>query len=307
MVWQPETRYAKGPKGNIAYQVVGDGPMDLVVVQGWFSHVDLMWGDPRWVTFVSELASFARVILYDKRGTGLSDPLDAIPTLEDRADDLRAVLDAASSDRTAIFGFSEGGAIGIMFAATYPERVQALVIFGSYACGSLEDDGSPGRKKWIDLHARVRGTLDHWGEGRSVDWAAPSLSNSYLYRRATGAFERAGMSPKMARLNAEAVLTQVDVRGILGSVRVPTLVLHRKDEAIPVEFGREIAAQIPMARLSNSTASTIGRPSATSSRSPARRRSFSPGIVTSISGGPHSGDRDVHRHRRFDAQCSGDG
>jgi pimeloyl-ACP methyl ester carboxylesterase/class 3 adenylate cyclase len=249
LVRQPETHYAQGPEGNIAYQVVGDGPIDLVIVPGWFSHVDLMWGDPGWVTFVSQLASFARVILYDKRGTGLSDPIDRIPTLEDRADDLRAVLDAAGSDRAAIFGFSEGGAIGVLFAATYPERVQALVVFGSYACGSLEDDGSPGRKKWIELFPRVRETLDHWGEGRSVDWVAPSLRHNSLYRRATGAFERAGMSPKMARLTLEAVLTQVDVRGILGSVRVPTLVLHRKDEAIPVEFGREIAAGIPTARI----------------------------------------------------------
>jgi pimeloyl-ACP methyl ester carboxylesterase len=249
VVKQPETRYAKGPGGNIAYQVVGDGPMDLVVIQGWMSHVDLMWGDPGWVTFVSQLASFARVILYDKRGTGLSDPIDAIPTLEDRVDDLRAVLDAAGSDRTAIFGFSEGGPIGILLAATYPERVRALVILGSYACGSVEDDGSPGRKKWIELLPRVRETLDHWGEGGSVDWVAPSLSHSYLYRRACGAFERAGMSPRMARMTLESVLTQVDVRGILGNVRVPTLVMHRKDEAIPVEFGREIAAGIPTARM----------------------------------------------------------
>ena len=109
MIRQPETHYAKGPGGNLAYQVVGDGPIDLVVVQGWFSHVDLMWGDPGWVTFISNLASFARVILYDKRGTGLSDPVEALPTIEDRADDLRAVLDAAGSNRAAIFGFSEGG------------------------------------------------------------------------------------------------------------------------------------------------------------------------------------------------------
>jgi pimeloyl-ACP methyl ester carboxylesterase len=146
MVRQPETRYAQGPGGDIAYQVVGDGPLDLVVVPGWISHVDLMWHDPGWTTFVSELASFARVILYDKRGTGLSDPIDIIPTLESRTDDLRAVLDAAGSERAALFGYSEGGPIGILFAATYPERVRALVLFGSYACGSLEDDGSPARK-----------------------------------------------------------------------------------------------------------------------------------------------------------------
>jgi pimeloyl-ACP methyl ester carboxylesterase/class 3 adenylate cyclase len=249
MARKPETHYAKGPGGEIAYQVVGDGPMDLVIVPGWISHVDLMWNDPGWTTFVSELASFARVILYDKRGTGLSDPIDTVPTLESRTDDLRAVLDAAGSQRPALFGYSEGGPIGILFAATYPDRVRALVLFGSYACGSLEDDGSPARRKWIERIAFVRETIDHWGEGRSIDWVAPSLRHNTLYRRATGAFERAGMSPRMARLTLDAVLTQVDVRGILGCVRVPTLVLHRKDEAIPVEFAREIAAEMPNARL----------------------------------------------------------
>jgi len=102
MVEQPQTRYAKGPEGNIAYQVVGDGPMDLVIVPGWISHVDMMWSDPAWLTFLGELASFARVILYDKRGTGLSDPVDAVPTLESRADDLRSVLEAAGSERVAL-------------------------------------------------------------------------------------------------------------------------------------------------------------------------------------------------------------
>jgi pimeloyl-ACP methyl ester carboxylesterase len=249
MVRQPETRYAQGPEGNIAYQVVGDGQMDLVIVPGWLSHVDLVWADPGWVTFIGELASFARVILYDKRGTGLSDPVDGVPTLESRADDLRAVMDETGSQRAALFGYSAGGPISILFAATYPERVQALVLFGSYADGSCVDDGSPGRSKWIALMDKVGASVDHWGEGRSVDWAAPSVSGSALYRRAVGAFERAGMSPHMARLTFEAVLTQENVRDILGSVRIPTLVLHRKDEAIPVEYARETAAKIPTARL----------------------------------------------------------
>ena len=250
MVRQPETRYAKGPEGNIAYQVVGDGPTDLVVVPGWFSHVDMLWGDPGWVTFVGELASFARVILYDKLGTGLSDPVDAVPTLENRADDLRTVLDAASSDRAALFGFSEGGPISVLFAATYPRRVRALILYGTYANLSMEDDGSPGRRKWIEVATGIRSTIDHWGEGRTVDWVAPSLSHSALYRRAVGALERAGMSPRMALLNWQASLTQVNVRDIMSSVRVPTLVLHRIDEAmIPVESARELAAGIPGARL----------------------------------------------------------
>jgi pimeloyl-ACP methyl ester carboxylesterase len=249
MVRQPETRYAKGPEGNIAYQVVGEGPMDLVVVPGWFSHVDLLWGDRGWVSFIGELASFARVILYDKRGTGLSDPVDGVPTLESRVDDLRAVLDAASCERPALFGFSEGGPISVLFAATYPERVRALILYGTYAKGSLEDDGSPGRSKWIELMTGVEAMIDHWGEGRTIDWVAPSSRHSTKYRRDVGALERAGMSPRMARLTWEAVLTQVDVSGILGSVRVPTLVLHRKQEAIPVEFARELAAKIPTSRL----------------------------------------------------------
>jgi class 3 adenylate cyclase/alpha-beta hydrolase superfamily lysophospholipase len=249
MVRQPETHYANGPEGNIAYQVVGDGPTDVVVVPGWLSHVDLLWGDPGWTTFVGELASFARVILYDKLGTGLSDPLDGVPTLERRADDLRAVLDAAGSDRAALFGFSEGGPISMLFAASYPQRVRALVLYGTYANGSLEDDGSPGRAKWIELMTRIRAMIDHWGQGRTVDWAVPSLSHNALYRRATGALERAAMSPRMAVLTWQANLAQVDVRDILGSVRVPTLVLHRTGEAIPVEFARELADRIPAARL----------------------------------------------------------
>ncbi|MFZ0227226.1 MAG: alpha/beta hydrolase, partial [Mycobacterium sp.] len=249
MVRQPETRYAKGPGGNLAYQVVGDGPTDLVIVPGWFSHVDLLWGDPGWASFVGELASFARVILYDKLGTGLSDPVDGVPTLESRADDLRAVLDAAGSNRAALFGFSEGGAISVLFAASYPDRVRALVLYGAFAAGSVDDDGSPGRAKWIEHVTGLRTSIDHWGEGRTVDWAAPSVSRSALYRRAVGVLERAGMSPRMALIAWQAGITQVDVRDILGSVRVPTLVLHRRDEVVPVEYGRELAAKIPEARL----------------------------------------------------------
>jgi class 3 adenylate cyclase/pimeloyl-ACP methyl ester carboxylesterase len=249
MVRQPETRYAKGPEGNLAYQVVGDGPTDLVIVPGWFSHVDMLWGDPGWASFVGDLASFGRVILYDKLGTGLSDPVDAVPTLESRADDLCAVLDAAGSDRAALFGFSEGGAISVLFAASYPERVRALVLYGAFAVGSVDDDGSPGRAKWIEHVNGLRTSIDHWGEGRTIDWAAPSVSRSALYRRAVGALERAGMSPRMALIAWQAGITQVDVRDILGSVRVPTLVLQRKDEVVPVEYGRELAAKIPEARL----------------------------------------------------------
>jgi class 3 adenylate cyclase/pimeloyl-ACP methyl ester carboxylesterase len=249
MAQLPQTQYAKGPGGDLAYQIVGDGPVDLVIVPGWLSHVDLMWADPSWAKLVGDFASFARVILYDKRGTGLSDPVEGVPTLESRADDLRAVLDAAGSQRAALLGYSEGGPISVMFAATYPHRVQALILFGTYANGSRDDDGSLGRAKWIELTARVEATLDHWGEGSTLDWAAPSLKNSAVSRMGAGALERAAMSPKMARLTFDAVLTKANVQDILKSVSVPTLVLHRTDEAIPLEFAQEIAEKIPTARL----------------------------------------------------------
>jgi class 3 adenylate cyclase len=249
MARTPETHYAKGPGGDIAYQVVGDGPIDLVVVPGWISHVDLLWADPGWSKFMAELAAFARIIQYDKLGTGASDPIVEVPTLESRADELHAVLDAAGSDRPAFFGFSQGGPISVMFAASYPERVRALILFGTFVNGSLEDDGSPGRAKWITLLNRVRASVDRWGEGSTIDWAAPSLSHNLRYRQAVGAFERASMSPKMALLSWEAHLRQMNVRDILSSVHVPTLVLHRKDEAIPIEFAHEFAENIPSARL----------------------------------------------------------
>lgn len=174
MVRQPDTHYAKGPEGNIAYQVVSDGPIDLVIVPGWFSHLDVQWGTPLWRSFVEELASFARVIMYDKLGTGLSDPLDGMPTLESRVDDLRAVMDATDSQQPALFGFSEGGPISVLFAATHPQWVHSLILYGTLAGGPLEDDGSTARARWLKLLTRIRLSIDHWGEGMTIDWAAPS-------------------------------------------------------------------------------------------------------------------------------------
>ena len=249
MVGQPDTHYAKGPEGNVAYQIVGDGPIDLVVVPGWFSHVDLQWEDALWRAYIGELASFARVILYDKRGTGLSDPVDGVPTIENRVDDLRTVMDAAGSERAALFGFSEGGPISLMFAATYPERIRALVVYGSGAGGSADRLDAATRQRAFEIVARLRATIDHWGEGQTIDWAAPSLSHDDDARKRIGKFERAAMSPKMALVTWQAVLRQLDIQDILGSVRVPTLVLHRKQDAIPIEFGRDLAARVEGARL----------------------------------------------------------
>jgi pimeloyl-ACP methyl ester carboxylesterase len=301
MVGQPDTHYAKGPEGNIAYQVVGDGPIDLVVVPGWFSHVDMQWDDALWRMYIGELASFARVILYDKRGTGLSDPVDRVPTIENRVDDLRTVMDAVGSERAALFGFSEGGTISLLFAATYPDRVRALVVYGSGAGGSPDRLDPATRQRAFEIIGRLRATIDHWGEGQTIDWAAPSLSHDDRARKRIGAFERAAMSPKMALITWQAALRQLDMQDIFGSVRVPTLVLHRKHDAIPVELGRELAARIQGARLveldgvdhlpwvgdmNSGHRRDRGVPDRTSARAPTR---------------PSAGHGAVHRHRGFHA------
>lgn len=249
MVREPETHYARAVGGNVAYQVVGEGPLDLVVAPGWASHLDLLWRDPGWERFVGGLASFARVILFDYRGTGLSDPVDRVPTLEDRMDDLRAVMEAAGTKRTALLGISGGGSLSILFAASYPERTVALILYGSFATGSLEDDGSPGRSRWIQTMRIAHDAIDHWGEGRNIEWAASSLSGSALQRRMVGALERASMSPAMALVSLQVVGTECDVRAILDNVRVPTLVLHRREDSVPVEYGRYLAEHIPGARF----------------------------------------------------------
>jgi pimeloyl-ACP methyl ester carboxylesterase len=241
----PQTHYAKGPEGNVAYQVAGDGPLDLVMVPGWFSHIDMQWDDPQRRAFIGELVSFARVIMYDKRGTGLSDPVDGVPTVENRVDDLRAVMDAAGSRSAALFGFSEGGAISLLFAATYPERVRALIVYGT----GVRPTDLAMQARGVETLMQIRRTIDYWGEGQTIDWAAPSLRDDAMARKRMGALERAAMSPKMALLTWQAAIRQPDLRHMARSVGVPTLVLHRKHEAIPIEMGRELAAIIPGARF----------------------------------------------------------
>jgi class 3 adenylate cyclase len=172
-----------------------------------------------------------------------------VPTIENRVDDLRTVMDAVGSERAALFGFSEGGTISLLLAATYPDRVRALVVYGSGAGGSPDRLDPATRQRAFEIIGRLRATIDHWGEGQTIDWAAPSLSHDDRARKRIGAFERAAMSPKMALITWQAALRQLDMQDIFGSVRVPTLVLHRKHDAIPVELGRELAARIQGARL----------------------------------------------------------
>ena len=187
------------------------------------------------------------MISYDKRGTGISDPVPAAPSLDERMDDVLAVLDAVGSEHATILGISEGGPIGALFAASHPERTNRLIIYGSFVCGMTLAD-APGAERSVARWNRIKSNIfEHWGEGLNVEWAAPSRDSPAM-RRAAGVWERAYMSPAMARANALANL-EIDVRPVLSSVRVPTLVLHRRDDALPIEQGRYYAEHIPGARM----------------------------------------------------------
>jgi class 3 adenylate cyclase len=244
---QPETRYTKSGDLNIAYQVVGDGPRDLVYVPGWISNVELMWEEPAHAHLLRRLASFSRLILFDKRGTGLSDPvpLDRLPTLEERMDDVRAVMDAAGSERAAIFGSSEGGLMSVLSAATYPERTSALIALAIYAKRLWSPDypwapTPEARAAEIELIERT------WGGEMDISDLAPSADEAFK-RRAVAYLRRSaspGAAVALLRMNS-----QIDVRDVLPTIRVPTLVLQRVDDRdVNVEEGRWIAAQIPGAK-----------------------------------------------------------
>jgi pimeloyl-ACP methyl ester carboxylesterase len=228
--------------------VLGTGEVDLVYVPGWISHLDLQWADPTFARFLRRLASFSRLTVFDKRGVGLSDPVGSAPTFEDRMDDVRVVMDAVGSRRAALLGFSEGGPLASLFAATYPDRTAALVLYGTFAVGPAVDVGVPGGEEFAALLERLRRTIDEWGEGRTLELLAPSLARNDAIRARYGAFERAAASPAMAAALLRAI-TESDVRDVLPAIRVPTLVLHRADDAVPIAHGRYLAGLIPGARF----------------------------------------------------------
>lgn len=247
---QPKTQYARNGDINIAYQVAGDGPIDVVLVPGFISHLDLWWTIPETTAFIRRLASFSRLILFDKRGTGLSDPVAGLSTLEERMEDLHAVLDAAGSERVALVGVSEGGPMSILFAATYPDRAASLVLYGTFSSmrsGIFVGENSERmRKSFAELNSIIE---EHWGEGLAIEWLAPRLQGSPTLRRQWGFFERAAASPGMVSSLLRSY-NQIDVSEILPTLRVPTVVLHRTDDtAVPVEAGRELARRIPGAKL----------------------------------------------------------
>jgi pimeloyl-ACP methyl ester carboxylesterase len=189
MTGMPETRYAKSGELHIAYQVMGAGPLDLVFVPGFVTHLELQFEDPRPVRFFERLSSFSRLIRFDKRGTGLSDRMAAIPTLEERMDDVRAVMDAVGSKQAAILGTSEGGPMSILFAATYPQRTSAMILHGAMARLKWAPDNQWGRTE-EEMQARLRLVEEKWGQGASVDVYAPSLASNPEYRNWTGRHER---------------------------------------------------------------------------------------------------------------------
>jgi DNA-binding winged helix-turn-helix (wHTH) protein/pimeloyl-ACP methyl ester carboxylesterase/class 3 adenylate cyclase len=246
----PETRYALNGDVNIAYQTLGSAPLDLVFVMGWVSHLEYFWREPSVARFLRRLATFSRLILFDKRGTGLSDrvPLDQLPTLEQRMDDVRAVLEAVGSERAAIIGISEGGPLSALFAATYPERTSALVMIGTYA-KRVRDEEYPWAPTWEERGEFLREMRERWGGPVGIEERAPSKAHDPAFREWWAEYLRMGASPGAAvaltKMNAE-----VDVRHVLPTVRVPTLVIHnRGDLCLNVEEGRYVASRIPGARF----------------------------------------------------------
>ncbi len=244
-----ETRYAKSGDVHIAYQVFGEGEIDLVVVPGFTTHVELAWEYEPSARLLEGLASFARVITFDRRGSGLSDPVPDAPTLEQRMDDVRAVMDAAGCERAALLGISEGVPMSILFAATYPARVRALVCTGGMARSTYAEDYPWGTPAEALSESVVELILPHWGDGSMVDVSAPSQADDEESRSFYGRLERSTASPGMMVALGQMFL-DLDVRDIVPSVHVPALILHRtRDRLVNVRHGRWLAEHLPNARM----------------------------------------------------------
>jgi pimeloyl-ACP methyl ester carboxylesterase len=242
------TRYAKSGEVHIAYQVVGEAPLDLVFVPGFVSHVEYIWEEPAASRLLTRLASFSRLIMFDKRGTGLSDRTSQIFTLEQRMDDVQAVMLAVASKRAALLGVSEGGPMSILFAATYPERTSALVIYGGYARRSWAPDHpfGPTDEQWGAFLARME---REWGGLVGIETLAPSVANDERFRGWWATYHKLGGSPGAA-VAVMQMNREIDVRHVLPTIRVPTLILHRRgDQNIRVEQARYLAEKIPAAKL----------------------------------------------------------
>jgi pimeloyl-ACP methyl ester carboxylesterase len=246
----PPTRYAKSGGASIAYQVVGEGPIDLVLVLGFATHVEIQWELPPLAHFFERIGSFSRLIIFDKRGTGLSDPVVEVPTLEQRVDDVRAVMDAAESERAALFGISEGGPMSVLLAATHPDRVSALVLHGAMGRTTQAPDYPWASPAEALRESAAEFIAPYWGQlaGGILEIFAPSLANDSEAEEFAARLERSAASPSMIGQIFEMFL-DIDVRGILSTIRVPTLVLHRHgDRVVNRRAGKELADRIPGAR-----------------------------------------------------------
>ncbi|MFI5001248.1 MAG: adenylate/guanylate cyclase domain-containing protein [Reyranellales bacterium] len=237
-----ETRYVTSGEVFVAYQISGQSAPDLLMAPGFVSHLEQAWETPNGARFFQSLGAFSRLIRFDKRGTGLSDRSVGIPHLDERIDDIRAVLDAAGSQRAHLFGVSEGGPMSILFAATYPERVKGLILFGSYARtvgASVPQD---------DLAAAERDVRENWGTGKGLPNFAPSAAGNPAAVQSFAKFERLSASPSDV-INLMRMNREIDVRAVLPTIRVPTLVIHRRDDVrVRSLAGRELADNIPGAR-----------------------------------------------------------
>jgi class 3 adenylate cyclase len=246
----PETRYAKGRDGCVAYQAIGDGPLDLVFIPDWVTNLDVMWEEPSLARFLRRLSSFSRLICFDKRGCGVSDPVPSNEGLsaESWTDDTRTVLQAVSSERAAMFGHAEGGRMAMLFAATFPERTSALVLLDSFARRVRDHDYPWGVPE--EFLPRLFELFDAgWGNGGHLSTIAPSVAQDQRFREWYGRYQRLAMGPTQAA-NGYRNAFKFEVRAVLPAIRVPTLVLHRKDNAyVRADNGRYLAEHITGARF----------------------------------------------------------
>ncbi len=239
----PTTRYAKSGDVHIAYQVFGDGAVDLVIAPGFVSHIENYWDEPGFARWLNRLGTFARVVMFDKRGTGLSDSVSELPGMDQRMDDFRTVMDAVGLEKAAVMGISEGGSLASLFAAHHPARCQSLVLYGAFARFS----------SWFPTQEALEGLFQYidsdWGSGQSLGMFAPSMADDHAFQQWWGRFERLGANPGAAialmRMNSE-----IDITDVLPTIQTTTLVVHRTDDVtIDIEGGRTLAERIPNARL----------------------------------------------------------
>ena len=261
----PETAYAKCGDLSLAYQVFGDGPIELVFMGPMASHVELFWNLPDFKSFFEQLGTFCRVVLFDKSGLGLSDPVPQVRTLDDRVSEIEAVMDAVGFEDAVVFGMSEGGPASAVFAAKRPERTKALILYGSYSWIPIgpnevdddpaemlaryyaeDDDGryTPTVSQIAALQAMTRAGFTQWGTGEMIKSMFPSARSG----RQLGMLERMCASPGMIRAAIQS-LFRLDIRPLLSSITAPTLIIHARDDPMPVQFGRYLADHIPRAKM----------------------------------------------------------